>query len=60
MERNRAEPQSICDRYIDGLLADCTKNFWSNFVAEVDGRVVGFVCVLSRVPSDDIIELERE
>src|SRR5688572_26071405 len=60
IERNRVEPESISGRYIDGLLAQCTKTSGAIFVAEVDSRVVGFVCVLSRVPSDDIVELESE
>jgi ribosomal protein S18 acetylase RimI-like enzyme len=60
IELNRSEPQSICGRYIDGLFADCAKTSGAIFVAEVDGLIVGFVCVLSRVPSDNIIELESE
>ena len=60
IERNRAEPQSIRGPYIEGLLADCARTSGAVFVAEVNDRVVGFVCVLSRVPSDDIIELEGD
>ena len=60
IERNRAEPQSIRGRYIGDLLAECAKTSGAIFVAEVDCRVVGFVCVLPRVPSNNIIELESE
>lgn len=60
IEPNRAEPQSICRQYVDGLLADCEKTAGAILVSDIDGQVAGFVCVLSRLPSDDIIELESE
>jgi ribosomal protein S18 acetylase RimI-like enzyme len=60
LERNRAESKLICSQYIDGLLADCATMSGAIVVAEVNGLVAGFACVLSRMPSDNIIELESE
>ena len=60
IEANRVEPEAIRGRYLDGLLAECTKTQGAILVAEVGGAVVGFVCVLGRVQSQDIIEKERE
>ena len=42
------------------MIADCVKTSGAILVAEVDGGVIGFACVLARVTSSDIIELENE
>jgi ribosomal protein S18 acetylase RimI-like enzyme len=60
LEPNRAAPETIADAYIDGLLADCADTGGAIFVAETDEGIVGFVCVLSRKISKDIIYQERE
>ena len=60
IESNRAEPSLIRDAYIRGLFDDCAKSSGAIFVAEMSHRVVGFVCVLSRLDSEDIIERDRE
>ena len=60
IEPNRAEPALIRDAYIRGLFDDCAKSSGAMFVAETSNRVVGFVCVLSRLESEDIIERDRE
>jgi ribosomal protein S18 acetylase RimI-like enzyme len=60
IEPNRAAPEKVCRPYLDELLADCTQQAGTILVAEDAGQVVGFVCVLARVPSDEIVELERE
>ena len=60
IEWNRAEPALIRTAYIRGLFDDCAKTSGAIFVAEMSNRVVGFVCVLSRVDSQDILERDRE
>lgn len=60
IEPNRVEPERVCGPYIDLLLDDCEKKSGTFLVAESAGRVVGFVCVLARVPADDILEVEPE
>jgi ribosomal protein S18 acetylase RimI-like enzyme len=60
LESNRAEPSLIRDAYIRGLFDECAKSSGAIFVAEMNNRVVGFVCVLSRLESEDIIERDRE
>lgn len=44
---------AIADAYLDRMFARCTT--WSGraFVAELDGAVVGFVCVWGRVPPQE-------
>ena len=59
IEPNRAQPALIRSLYIDRLYADCERTDGAIFVAETDSRVIGFVCVLSRVESEDIIERDR-
>jgi len=60
IEANRAEPSLIRNAYIQGLFDDCAKSSGAMFVAEIDNRVIGFVCVLSRLDSEDILERDRE
>jgi ribosomal protein S18 acetylase RimI-like enzyme len=60
IESNRAESSLIRNAYIRGLFDDCAESSGAIFVAEVSNRVVGFVCVLSRVDSKDIIETDRD
>jgi ribosomal protein S18 acetylase RimI-like enzyme len=60
IESNRADPSLIRDAYIRGLFEDCAKSSGAIFVAEISNRLVGFVCVLSRLKSEDIIERDRE
>ena len=60
IETNRVEVGAIRGKYIDGLITTCGKTGGDILVAEGDSRVVGFVCVLSRVESEDIIEQDRE
>jgi ribosomal protein S18 acetylase RimI-like enzyme len=59
IESNRVEPETIRGKYIDHLLADCGKSDGSLLVAELEGQVVGFVCVLCRMDSQEIIEKDR-
>ena len=58
IERNRVEPEAIRGVYIDYLLAECQKSDGTILVAEANGQVVGFVCVLCRVDSEEIVEKE--
>lgn len=60
IEPNRADPRSISGPYLDDLFAECAKASGAILVAERSGRLIGFVSVLPRVTSDDIIELEQE
>ena len=60
IEPNRAEPSLIRNAYIRGLFDECTKSSGAIFVAEISNRVIGFVCVLSRLDSEDILERDRE
>jgi ribosomal protein S18 acetylase RimI-like enzyme len=60
IESNRAEPSLIRNAYIRGLFDDCAMCSGAIFVAEAGSRIVGFVCVLSRLDSEDIIERDRE
>ncbi|HJY07501.1 MAG TPA: GNAT family N-acetyltransferase [Bryobacteraceae bacterium] len=60
IEANRAEPSLIRNAYIRGLFDDCAKSAGAIFVAEMSNRVVGFVCVLSLLDSENIVERDRE
>lgn len=60
IEANRAEPSLIRNAYIRDLFDDCAKSAGAIFVAEINNAVVGFVCVLSRLDSEDILERDRE
>ena len=59
IEANRVEPGAIRGQYIDYLLAECEKSDGCLLVAEQQGRVVGFVCVLCGVVSQEIVEKDR-
>lgn len=58
IEPNRVPPDAIRGEYIDFLSAECGENDGTILVADRDGRVVGFVCVLCRVKSEEIVEKE--
>jgi ribosomal protein S18 acetylase RimI-like enzyme len=59
IEPNRVEPEAIRGVYIDFLLAQCAKSDGTILVAEQSGRVVGFVCVLCRLDSEELVEKDR-
>lgn len=59
IEPNRADPDAICGQYIDDLFRDCEKASGAIFVAEADGAIVGFICILLRVAAD-VIERDPE
>jgi GNAT superfamily N-acetyltransferase len=59
VEPNRAQPALIRSSYIERLYADCERTGGAIFLAETANRVLGFVCVLSQVESEDIIERDR-
>jgi len=60
IDSNRVAPEAIRGKYIDHLLAECAKSDGYFLVAQRSGQVVGFICVLCRVESEDIVERERE
>ncbi len=59
IELNRADAQSIAKDYVKQLMDECRRWDGRIFVAEQDGRIVGFVCVLSRFDSGEITEANR-
>lgn len=60
IELNRVPPEAIRGRYLDELFANCAKSDGAIFIAELNGRVIGFVCIFCRVDSEEMIELHRE
>jgi ribosomal protein S18 acetylase RimI-like enzyme len=51
-------PEDAADRYISEILTTCAKSSGRIFLAEANGAVVGFVCILAKVPpsADDRTE----
>jgi ribosomal protein S18 acetylase RimI-like enzyme len=56
LEDNRVDAEAISPAYVKHLLDECRKWDGRIFVAERDGRLVGFVCVLAGYDSRDMIE----
>ena len=56
LEENRVDAETVSAAYVEHLLAQCRAWDGRILVAEWDGRVVGFVCVLARFDSKDMIE----
>jgi ribosomal protein S18 acetylase RimI-like enzyme len=59
-EENRVDGEAISSAYLKHMLDECSKWDGCILVAEHDGRVVGFVCVLARFDSQDMIEAHTE
>lgn len=49
-------PGKAAGRYFDFMIARCAATSGKVFVAEIDGQVVGFVCVWGKVPSEELDE----
>lgn len=49
-------PGKAAGKYFDYMIARCAETSGKVFVVEVDGRVVGFVCVWAKVPSEELDE----
>jgi ribosomal protein S18 acetylase RimI-like enzyme len=60
IEANRADPADIADTYLRELFAECRDGKAEILVAEVDMGVVGWVGVVPRHISDDILDHDRE
>jgi ribosomal protein S18 acetylase RimI-like enzyme len=60
MEPNRADPADIVETYLRDLFADCKDGKAEILVAEVGAGVVGWVGVVPRHVSDDILDHDRE
>jgi GNAT superfamily N-acetyltransferase len=60
IEPNRAAPELITRQYVDDLFAWCAKFAGRILIAEVEGEIAGFVSVLARIPSEDLIEQDPE
>jgi ribosomal protein S18 acetylase RimI-like enzyme len=56
---DRELPEVVADPYIDQLFERCAVHSGTIFVAEDEGVIAGFCCVLVRIVSDDIIEQQR-
>jgi ribosomal protein S18 acetylase RimI-like enzyme len=59
-EWNRRPGESFAPAYVDGLYRQCRESQGLIVVAESDSQVVGFVCVLARTVSGDMIEQDQE
>jgi ribosomal protein S18 acetylase RimI-like enzyme len=60
MEPNRADPADIAETYLRDLYAQCREGKAEILVAEVGAGVVGWVGVVPRHVSDDILDHDRE
>ena|SRR5215207_7293971 len=60
MDALLAEGESVAERYLEFLLARCAETRGRVFVAEDEGRVVGFVSVWAKMKSRAIEEREYE
>ena len=52
-EPRMTAPEAIKDWYLDHLQSQCAEHAGTIFVAQIKTRVVGFVSVLTKVPSTD-------
>ena len=60
LEPNRADGQKIAPAYRERLLTQCNQSQGKIFVAQADGIVIAFICVLSRVDEEELIEENPE
>jgi ribosomal protein S18 acetylase RimI-like enzyme len=60
LEDNRVDAEAISSAYLKHLLDECSKWDGCLLVAEHDNRVVGFVCVLAKFDSHDMIEADSK
>ena len=60
IEENRVDGDLISPAYVKHLLDDCRKWDGGILVAEHEGRVVGFICVLAGFDSRDMIEADSK
>ena len=60
IEPNRADGQKIAPAYRERLLTQCNQSQGRIFVAQVDGMVIAFICVLSRLDEEELIEENPE
>lgn len=57
---NRADPASMTAPYVDYLFGECASHDGAIFVAESEGDVVGFICVICKMPAGNLYELAQE
>jgi GNAT superfamily N-acetyltransferase len=60
VEPDRADPAVVAGPYVDDLFARRRKGTVEILVAEIDARVVGWIGVVARYTSEDILEQHRE
>ena len=57
IEPSRLPGDAVADAYIDYMFAKCAEYDGTLLVAELDERIVGFVCVWARVKAREVEEL---
>lgn len=57
---NRADPAEVTVPYVDYLFAECAAHDGAILVAESEDGIVGFVCVICKLPIDNVYEIDRE
>ena len=50
LEPDLPAPEEAADPYLPEVFRNCAENSGRVFLAEADGVVVGFICVLAKVP----------
>ncbi|MGB8508524.1 MAG: GNAT family N-acetyltransferase [Pyrinomonadaceae bacterium] len=60
LEPIRAEGRAVAEKYLARMFARSAETGGAVFVAEVEERVVGFVCVWGRITVDELINDESE
>jgi ribosomal protein S18 acetylase RimI-like enzyme len=56
----RPPGSEIAPAYLDQMLSRCAQFVGQVFVAEENGRLTGFVCVWTRIPSEELDDDPRE
>ena len=59
LDEDLAPGETIIDAYFEHLLALQSRTHGALFVAERDGRLVGYVCLFGRVDPEDPDEIDR-
>lgn len=60
LEINRVDGKSVAHAYLTQLLDECRRWDGAILVAEVDEKVIGFICILAKYDSGEVIEVEKK
>jgi ribosomal protein S18 acetylase RimI-like enzyme len=60
VEPLRARGESLCEKYLKFMFGRAEERGGRVFVAEAEGRVVGFVCLWLRNPEDELVNAPGE